>query len=229
MRYLIAILLPVAARVGAQQLDTLYVGNAPVSDAYMRADSSVSIVVVPDKGTIGRIVDRQRVTDDHGVPVLFRVSHFSGPKSDVTDSIMTRGTGLVPMWETSHQTSKLMHLRWDGRHTTGDVTPAGKATEPIDQTEAVAPFNSSDMGLLITSLPLTTGYEALVATYEYESGGLRLDTLAVTGRERNAWVVRVSRGDSSSLTYWYDSKAKHVVKLEIASKPHSWDVRILRE
>jgi hypothetical protein len=218
-----------AARAEAQRLDTLYVGRAPLSHAYMRDDSSTSAVVVPDKGTIGHIVERQRVIEDHGAQVLFRVSHFSGPKSEVTDSIMTRGTGLVPMWETSHQTSKLMHLRWDGRHTTGDVTPAGKATEVIDQTEAVPPFNSSDIALLVASLPLSTGYKALVATYEYESGGLRVDTLAVTGRKNDAWVVRMSRGDSSSLTFWYDRTAKHVVKMEMASKPRSWDVRIVRE
>jgi hypothetical protein len=235
MRYLCGLLLLTAANANAQRLDTLYVGKAPLSAAYMRNDSSQSIVVVPDSGapggqrTIGRITTRQRVEDNHGTQVLFRVSHFTGTNSEVTDSSMTRGSGLVPIWETSHQTSKLMHLRWDGRHTTGDVTPTGKATVTIDQTTAVAPFNSSDIELVIASLPLSLGYRQLLATYEYESGGLRLDTLAVTGRDRDTWVVRVSRGDSSSLTFWCDPRAQRVVKMEVASKPHSWDVRILRQ
>ena len=227
MRYLMLVLL-LAPRVQAQRLDTLYVGHAPLSTAYMRNDSSESLVMVPDSnGTrvIGKSTTRQRVVDGK----LFRVIHFSSAHADVTDSVMTGGTGVLPMWEISHQTSKLMHLKWDGRRVTGDVTPTGKPREAVDQAMVVAPFNSSDVDQLIQALPLATGYSALLATYEYETpGGLRLDTLAVTGREQNAWVVRVSRGGSSSMTVWLDAATKRVLKEEFADSPESWRVRIVR-
>ncbi len=141
MRYLLLLLL--ATRASAQHLDTLYVGHAPLSTAYMRNDSSESLVMVPDSNgsrVIGKTTSRQRVVDGK----LFRVAHFSSAHANVTDSIMTGGAGVLPMWEISHQTSKVMHLRWDGHRVTGDVTPTGKPKETVDQRMAVAAFNSSE-------------------------------------------------------------------------------------
>ena len=227
MRYLVLLLL--AVRVDAQRLDTLYVGHAPLSTAYMRNDSSESLFMVPDSnGTrvIGRSTSRQHVVDGK----LFRVIHFKSARADVTDSVMTGGTGVLPMWEISHQTSKLMHLTWDGSRVTGDVTPTGKPKEMVDQHMAIAPFNSSDVDQLIQSLPLANGYTALMATYEYETqGGLRLDTLAVIGHDQNNWVVRVSRGGTSSMTVWLDATTKRVIKEEFADNPKAWKFRIVRQ
>jgi hypothetical protein len=224
MRYVLLLLL--AARVDAQQLDTLYVGHAPLSAGYMHNDSSESVVMVPDSSTgskvIGRSSTRQRVVDGN----LFRVVHFSSARADVTDSVMTGGAGVLPIWEISHQTSKLMHLKWDGRRVTGDVTPTGKAKETVDQPMTVAPFNSSDVEQLIQALPLKPGYSVLVATYEYETpGGLRLDTLAVT----DPGLVRISRGGTSSMTVWLDPATKRVTKEEFADSPRSWRLRIVRQ
>jgi hypothetical protein len=222
-------LLLLAARVDAQRLDTLYVGHAPLSTAYMRNDSSESLFMTPDSnGTkvMGRTTSRQRVVDGK----LFRVIHFSSAHVEVTDSVMTGGTGVLPMWEISHQSSKLMHLKWDGRRVTGDVIPVGEPKETVDQPMAVAAFNSSDLEQVIQGLTLTKGYRALLATYEYETpGGLRLDTLAVTGQEQNAWVVRVSRGGGASMTVWMDPATKRVLKEEIADNPTSWKLRIVRQ
>jgi len=227
MRFFVLLLL--ATRAEAQHLDTLSVGHAPLSTAYMRNDSSESLVMVPDSNgprVIGKSTSRQRVVDGK----LLRVIHFSSARSDVTDSVMTGGTGVLPMWEISHQTSKLMHLRWDGQRVTGDVTPTGKSKETVDQRMAIAPFNSSDVEQLIQSLPLAKGYTALLATYEYETpGGLRLDTLAVTGRDQNAWIVRVSRGGTSSMTVWLDADTKRVIKEEFAESPKAWRFRIVRQ
>ena len=210
------------------QLDTLSVGHAPLSSAYLRNDSSESVVLVPDTNgprVIGRSSTRQRVVNGK----LFRVVHFSSARSDVTDSVMTGGAGVLPMWEISHQTSKVMHLHWTGHRVTGDVTPTSKAREMVDQTMAVAPFNSSDVEQVIEALPLKPGYSALLATYEYETpGGLRLDTLAVTGRDQNAWVVRVSRGQGSAMTVWLDANTNRVIKEEF-SDDKAWRLRIVRQ
>jgi len=95
MRYLFLLLL--ATRLEAQQLDTLYVGHAPLSTAYMRNDSSESVVMVPDSNgprVIGQSSTRQRVVDGK----LFRVVHFKSARTDVTDSVMTGGAGVLPMW-----------------------------------------------------------------------------------------------------------------------------------
>lgn len=229
-----------AQAVHRGRLDTVYVGSVHLRQTYLHNDSSESIVVVPDSGAsngqrvVGRLSKIQRIVDD-GAPALFRVSHFSSPTSDVTDSIMTDVAGLAPQWETSHQTSKLMHLRFSGRRVTGDVTPTGKATELVDHMMAVPPFNSSDLTILIGALPIDSGYSALLATYEYEVGGLRVDTLRVMGRDqltfggasRDAWVVRVSRGGSSWMTAWVDAESNRVVKEEYGSASRGWTLRLL--
>ena len=240
------LLLALASPLGAQgahshRLDTLYVGSTKLATSYMRNDSSESVVVVPDstapsgQRVVGRLTELRRVVNG-AKPTLFRVNHFKGPTNDVTDSIMAAATGLVPMWETSHQTMKLMQLKFDGRRVTGDVTPTGKSREPIDQTMAVAPFNSSDVFLVASSLPLAPEYAALLATYEYESGGLRVDTLTVIGREavkvgrasHDAWVVRISRGPSSWMTVWVDRDSRDVLGQEFSSKGRGWTMRMLR-
>lgn len=224
-----------ASRAWGQQLDTLYVGKVAASKAYMHDDSSEWLVLTRDSSApngqrvFGRVTERQRVVNG----TLFRVSHFSSGQNEVTDSILTAGRGVVPISEISHQkagqTVGLIHLKFDGRRTTGDLTRSGNAKEVIDQTTAVAPFNSSDIALVIESLPLTGTYSALLATYEYEAGGLRLDTLSVQGRDSNAWVVRISRGNSSSMTIWYDPTTKHVTRREYGSASKGWTMRVLRQ
>jgi len=247
--FIISSLLMVAAvaTAGGQQrsltrLDTLHVGSAPLSAAYLRNDSSESVVLVPDTSAttgervIGHLSERRRVLEQ-GTTALFRINHFSAPGNDVTDSIMTAAAGLVPIWETSHQTTKLMRLRFDGAHVTGAVTPTGKGSEAVDQQLAVAPFNSSDVFLLVGSLPLTSQYRALIATYEYESGGLRLDTLSVLGRERlsigstahDTWVARVSRGGGSWMKVWIDADSRIALKEEFGSATRGWTLRLLRQ
>jgi hypothetical protein len=245
----IALLLVVglAARAAAQHphsppLDTLYAGSVKFSASYMHNDSSESVVVAPDSTApsghrvVGRLTELRRVVSGP-TPTLFRVNHFVGPTNDVTDSIMTAGTGLIPLWETSHQTTKLMHLKFDGRRVTGDVAHTGKPRETIDQTLAVPAFNSSDVFLVASALPLAPDYAALLATYEYESNGLRLDTLTVVGREavkvgaasRDAWVVRISRGPSSWMTVWIDRETRDVLEQEFSSKARGWAMRFLRQ
>lgn len=243
----VALAIALATQASAQHdrprpLDTVYVGAARLSNARIHNDSSESLVLAPDSASpnghrvIGRLTEMQRVVNG-AKPSLVRVNHFSAPGNDVTDSIMTLAAGLVPVWETSHQTAKVMHLKFDGRRVTGDVTPTGKSREQIDQTMAVAPFNSSDVFLVASSLPLAADYRVLLATYEYESHGLRVDTLSVVGREsltvsgvpHDTWVVRISRGPTSWMTAWIDRDSRSVMQQEFSSNAAGWRMRMVRQ
>jgi hypothetical protein len=234
---------PAAAQhAHARALDTLYVGSVKLSSAYMRNDSSESIVVAPDSmapsghRVVGHLTELRRVLNGPK-PTLFRVNHFVGPTNDVTDSISTSAAGLVPLWETSHQTTKLMRLTFDGRRVTGDVTHSGKPRETLDQTLAVPAFNSSDVFLVASALPLAPDYTGLLATYEYEANGLRLDTLSVVGRERmtigtvshDTWVVRISRGPSSWMKVWIDRDSRDVLQQEFSTTTRGWVMRFVRQ
>lgn len=229
-----------ASPPAGRALDTLYVGSAWIRVTQVSTDSSRWSLVAPDSAApngereLGQMSEWRRLSKRDGT--LFRVSRFVGAKSEVTDSVLTRLPGLVPISETSHQTAKRMHLHFDGQHVTGDVTPAGKATVGIDHSMIVAPFNSSDLMLLLESIKLDPGYEALVATYEYESGGLRLDTLRVLepqritidGIARDAARVRVSRGSGQWMTVWIDPKTQRPFFREFASEGKGWTIRIVR-
>lgn len=242
-----ALLASAAARADAQtprpaHLDTVYVGSVHLSNAYMHDDSSESLVVVPDstapggQRVAGHTSSRWHVLHSPA-PELARVMHFSARGNEVTDSIVTAGTGLVPISETSHQRAKVMHLRFAGTHVTGDVTPTGEPRQDVDQTLAVPAFNSSDISLLIASLPLSVGYSALVATYEIEAGGLRVDTLQVLRREavpfgpasRTAYVVRVSRGGGAAMTDWIDAESRMLLKEEYSAPNGRVAMRLVRQ
>jgi len=99
------------------------------------------------------------------------------------------------------------------------------------------PFNSSDVFLVASSLPLTSDYRALLATYEYESHELRVDTLSVVGREslmvgdvsHDTWVVRISRGPTGRMTAWIDRESRSLMQQEFSSKATGWRMRMVRQ
>jgi hypothetical protein len=231
-----------AAQTRTRPLDTLYVGSVKLSAAYMRNDSSESVIVAPDSAApsgrrvVGHLSELRRV-ENGPRPTLFRVNHFVAPTNDVIDSIRTLASGLVPIWETSHQTAKVMHLEFAGRHVTGDVTHSGKPRETLDQTLAVPAFNSSDVFLVASALPLEPDYAGLLATYEYEANGLRLDTLTVVGREQmkvgavshDTWVVRISRGGSTWMKVWIDRDSRDVLQQEFSTAARGWVMRLVRQ
>lgn len=147
-----------------------------------------------------------------------RVITFSTARGTVIDSTLTFVDGLVPISESSHQPTKLMRLAFDGAHVTGSVEPRDSAAHAIDQTLGTPVFNSTDVDLIASSLPLADGFRTVIPTYVYETGGLEQDTITVTGSvmvdgpagPRRAWVTHVD-GGMAHITYWVDQKTRDVL------------------
>lgn len=153
-----------------------------------------------------------------GRQAVQRVITFSTSRGTVVDSTLTLVDGLVPVSESSHQPTKVMRLAFSGAHVTGSVTPTDSAAHEVDQQVGVPVFNSTDVDLVASALPLAKGFRTILPTYVYETGGLEQDTVTVTGSElvqgpagpRRAWVTHVD-GRMAHITYWIDAKTRDVL------------------
>jgi hypothetical protein len=159
-----------------------------------------------------------------GRRAIQRVMTFATPRGTVVDSTVTFVDGLAPVAEVSHQPTKVMRLSFDGGRVTGTVTPTDSAAHVVD--EAGEPvFNSTDLDLVVSSLPLTEGYRTVLPFYVYEHGGLERDTISVSGTElvqgpsgaRRAWVAHVAM-PGTDLVYWIDAETRDVLQSEFHLK-----------
>lgn len=163
-----------------------------------------------------------------GRQAVQRIITFSTKRGTVIDSTITLVDGLVPVSESSHQPTKVMRLVFQGAHVTGSITPVDSAAHEIDQQVGVPVFNSTDVDLIATALPLADGFRTVLPVYVYETGGLEHDTVTVTGSAlvqgpagpRRAWVTHVD-GHMAHITYWIDTETRDVLMGEFrpASTP----------
>lgn len=167
-----------------------------------------------------------RLVSVDGQRAVQRVITFSTKRGTVIDSTLTFVDGLVPVSESSHQPTKVMRLAFDGAHVTGSVTPTDSAAHEVDQHVGMPVFNSTDVDLIASALPLAQGFHTVLPTYVYETGGLEQDTVTVTGSElvqgpagpRRAWVTHVD-GRMAHITYWIDAETRDVLMGEF--RPNS--------
>lgn len=170
-----------------------------------------------------------------GRQAVQRIITFSTRRGTVVDSTLTLVDGLVPVSESSHQPTKVMRLAFRGAHVTGSVTPTDSAAHEIDQQVGVPVFNSTDVDLIASALPLADGFRTILPTYVYETGGLEQDTVAVTGSElvqgpagpRRAWVTHVD-GRMAHITYWIDAETRDVLMGEFRPSSTPMVIRFMQ-
>lgn len=175
-----------------------------------------------------------RLVTVNGRSAIRRVMTFATSRGTIVDSTLTFVDGLVPISEISHQPTKVMRLDFDGAHVTGTITPTDSAAHTVDQTQAPV-FNSTDIDLVVSSLPLADGYRAVLPFYVYEHGGLEQDTVAVSGSEviqgpagpRRAWITHVSM-PGTDLVYWIDTESRDVLQAEYHMKANGMVLRMIR-
>lgn len=191
----------------------------------------------------GDSVDRElgtRTLEAHLVSVdgreaVQRVITFSTKRGTVIDSTLTFVDGLVPVSESSHQPTKVMRLAFDGAHVTGSVAPTDSAAHAIDQQVGMPVFNSTDVDLIVSALPLADGFRTVLPTYVYETGGLEQDTVTVAGTElvqgpagpRRAWVTHVD-GRMAHITYWIDAETRDILMGEFRPSSTRMVIRFMQ-
>lgn len=159
-----------------------------------------------------------------GRRAIQRVTTFTTARGSITDSTLTFVDGLAPISEVSNQPTKVMRLDFDGGRVTGTVTPRDSAAHVVDQSGEPV-FNSTDIDLVVGSLPLSDGYRTVLPFYVYEHGGLERDTVSVSGTElvqgpagaRRAWVTHVAMPGTEAV-FWIDTQTRDVVQSEFHLK-----------
>jgi hypothetical protein len=181
-----------------------------------------------------RTVER-RLTSVNGIPAIQRVVSWVSPRGTVIDSTLCLAASLAPVSERSHQPTKTMSLNFDGAHVTGTVAPHDSAPHAVDMHTGVPVFNSTDTDLIVASLPLAAGYQAILPFFTYELGGIERDTVtvlraekvAMPDGERLAWVAQV--GDPFvRITYWVDSATREILQSEIVRRRDGIVMRVTR-
>lgn len=168
---------------------------------------------------LGVMTSATRYADYMGRPAILYVRTVPTPKGDITDSVLMFRRTLAPVWERSHQPTKVMSLLFSDSAVTGEWAPVDSTLRSVHHPIPRPVFDATAQSLLLGSLPLAEGYRTLIPIYSFERGGMELDTLRVvgsgrvktrTGGERHAWKVAFADPFITS-TIWVDRQTKRVL------------------
>lgn len=161
-------------------------------------EEAVGYRVVADSGAGSRArrVGSARIqvhpTTYDGKPALLLVTSTSRGAMQYFDSALVRRDDLAPVWEVADFRGWHRRFEYDGARvrlvaTSRDSVLRGEHTYP----HAVFGFNEVDM--LVRTIPLASGYRAIVPLYSEGSDALEMDTISVARPHANGpWDVRFS-------------------------------------
>lgn len=183
-----------------------------------------SLVLRPAPDSTPRVVGTMTVSQSTlgagGQRVVRRVITYDyGASGGVVDTTLSVASTLAPILERTRKSSGAdIVMDFSGRIVTGRMGP-DSARKEIRDTLATPAFNTTDLELVVRSLPLRNGYRASLPVYDPEFGGYRHAELRVDGTARGGreWVVRVR-----------DRRLESVYRVDAASRALlGIDVRVL--
>jgi hypothetical protein len=161
---------------------------------------------------IGRVlVDRESEPVGTTV-VLSNVVRYDWANGKVTiDTTRSLAGTLAPLSERTRTPSRIVAYDFHFLHTSGRIGPP-EMPAAIEDTLPRPAFNSTDLDMLVTALPLHAGFDAAVPLYDPEFPGFRMAALRVTGTEsivttigtRQAWVLSVDQPSRPTMYYRID-------------------------
>lgn len=132
-----------------------------------------------------------RVTSYKGVPALLFIRSFVGRGAPFLDTALVLRDGLVPVWEIHHQGTRRTRFDYSGSHVTVEVTAPDSVRRRVEHLYTVPSFHFNELDELISSIPLHSGYHAIVPLYSEGDGALEMDTVEVEGQDSTGtWNVR---------------------------------------
>lgn len=165
----------------------------------------------------------QRTTRLGGEPVVLRAIVFTYPgRPGVIDSTASVAATLAPIYERTYKPSGLLSIDFDGLSASGTEPVPGVGQRPFRDTLGEPAFNTTDLDLVVQSLPLADGYHATIPMYDRDMGRFRRGELRVdgttdvrtpTGTER-AWVVRV-REPKADYVYLVSQRTRAMLHIDI--------------
>ena len=169
---------------------------------------------------LGVMTRELHFTSHDGQPAVLLVSTFPTPNGTILDSALAIRATLAPVWQHSHQPTKMLMLNFSASGVTGTITPADSAPRVVHSELGARVFDATWLGVLIPALPLAKGYTSLLPGYTVETGKIEFDTVAVTGastlpvagQPRPVWVVRYA--DPYIVNTYLVDQDTHVVRRE---------------
>lgn len=186
---------------------------------------------------MARVTISRDTTRLDGDPVVRNVIDYDwGNGRRTLDSMVSRAVTLAPLSERTRTPSRIVSYDFvTGRRVTGRMGPDTAAT----RFEASLPhpaFNSTDLDMLLTALPLRAHFRVELPLYDPEYPGFRMATVrvegeaqvATTGGPRRAWVVSVEEPRHPPLSYQIDAVTHDVLEKRFGA-PSATRFRIVAE
>ena len=158
----------------------------------------------------------QVVTSYEGKPALLLVkSSARGGQTTFLDSALVMHAGLAPVWETSRLGSRVTHYEYAGKRVRLTVTTPDSGTRSREHAYDVPVFHFNELDVLVSSLPLREGYEAIVPLYSEGSDELEMDSVRVMSRDSaGVWSVRFADPAIVS-TYGIHAATREIVRYDV--------------
>jgi hypothetical protein len=129
------------------------------------------------------------VDDPRGAAVLL----VTGTSGSYSDSAWVLRSTFHPIREVQHYITRRRRIvfEYSGNRVSLRDSTADSAVRVRDHTYDGEFFHFNELNLLIRSLPLREGFEAILPLYSEGSDTLEMDTVKVVGRNADgAWTVR---------------------------------------
>lgn len=200
--------------------DTIVTGHAAVRDATIRTGTDTTEIFGTRDGKRQRVATGiQSVTRTAGGYLVVHTSQGRGGLS--IDSVTIATSTLAPLRHTEAFLGRTTNLTYAGGRVTGTATDSG-VTKAIDIPVPAGRFDFSTLQQVTASLPLATGYEAVVLTYDVATKKERAIGFSVAGREAISWggaevdaFKTVTDFTTHKVTRWIDAKTRRDLRWEI--------------
>ena len=199
---------------GAAEITTTHLRNAAGSYRYL-ARMPTGDTTEHETGT-GRT--EQVLMQHNGKPAVMLVSSFSRKDQTFVDSALVMRSGLVPVWETSRFGSRVTRYDYAGKEVRLTITSPDSGTRTRQHTYDVPVFHFNELDVLIRSLPLRAGYEAILPLYSEGSDELEMDTVRVMSQGADGvWSIRFA-DPAIVATYGIHGTTREFIKQEVLQR-----------
>lgn len=213
-------LLPLGAKRPVSGTHVYDLSTRPGPDSAWRALGTITVDLL--------IIQRGRVA------VIRRVSTSAINHRGVVDTTFALARTLAPLGGRTHKPTGI--ISYDFQHDTvsGVITDSG-ATRAIHDVLPGPAFNSTDIDVIVRSLPLAPGYQARLPIYDPELGGycfasVHVDSYPHLGSSSSSstktWLVRVTDG-SLHIAYCVDRATRGLLSTTIVDVQRRSEHRIV--
>jgi hypothetical protein len=121
-------------------------------------------------------------TRHNGKAALLLTTHFERGTQRFLDTALVMQDGLHPVWEVSRIGTKTTRWEYSAKQVRMAVTQPDSGTRTKEHTYDVPVFHFNELDVLIRSIPMREGFEAILPLYSEGSDELEMDTVRVNAR-----------------------------------------------